>query len=392
MLPGNAVAWPFAAGGAVSERLQWLTDGMDPVRGMEATRQLRDTPMVVLEFDGLESATTRRWMENLVSRHGAGLWHAPLLADATALTGPANAGGTELQVDTAQRRFLVGGNALLSHPDDPRLSQVVEISSVAGDGLTLVGGLARAWPAGSMLVPTAGAYLDSPPQLSRFTGDDAPYSVAFRLAHPQPWPASFGAVSYRGLPVLSVPVFWTQDPIYTPARALRRVEDQIGPVRVLDAAGIPLPDISFEATMVSAGEIAAHRSLLYALAGRNHPIWVPSFAHDFRVQSVASTTLLDVEWSGFSQGPLQANRCDIRIVRRGQPDLYRRILAAAEVDEDTERLALDAALPDALVAADIVSVSFMALCRQGSDVNVLRVWSHGVVQSQLSFQGCNHGL
>ena len=392
MLPGSAVAWPFAAGGAVSERLQWLTDGLDPVRGMETTRQLRDTPRVVVEFDGLESAANRRWMENQLSAHGAHLWHVPLLADSTATLAAAAPGDSVLAVPTAARRFVAQGNAMLLDPSDPRRYEVLELAGVADGLLTIDGELIGTWPAGSLIVPTAGGYLDNPPQLQRFTADAAPYSVAFRLAHPQDWPADFGPITYRDLPVLDVPVFWTQDPTYVPARALQRVSDQIGPDRVLDAAGVPLPEITLEATLVNAGEIATHRSLLYALAGRQHPIWVPSMARDFVVQAVASSTLLDVEWCGFSAAPLRDNRRDIRIARHGQPDLYRRIVAAAEVDEATERLALDAPLPGGLEADDIAGMSFLALCRQTSDVNALRVWSHGVVQSTLSFKGCNHGL
>lgn len=392
MLPGSAVAWPFAVGGAVTERLQWLTDGMDPVAGMEVTRQLRDTPRVVLEFDGLESAASRRWMENQLAAHGAHAWHVPLVADSTLTQAPAQAGDTSLAAPTAARRFLPQGNAMLLDPSNPRRHEVVELAGVADGVLELAGELVGDWPAGSVIVPTAAGYLETAPQLQRFTGDAAPYSVAFRLAHPQDWPADFGALAYRSLPVLDVPAFWTQDPTYVPARALERVSDQIGPDRLYDAAGVPLPEITFEATLEGAAEIAAHRSLLYALAGRQRPVWVPSMASDFVVQSVASSTLLDVEWCGFSAAPLQDNRRDIRISRRGLPDLYRRIAAAAEVDEATERLALDEPLPDGLEAGDIAGVSFLALCRQTSDVNALRVWSHGVVQSTLSFKGCNHGL
>lgn len=392
MAPDAAVAWPFATGGQVSERLQWLTDGMDPVYGMETTRKLRQAPRVVLACDGLESGLNRRWMENLVAMNGAGLWHAPLVVDATTTDGAAAAAATAVPVDTAFRRFFAGGNAMLVDAGNPRRYEIVEISAVNADSLDLVDPLSNAWPANSLILPTIGAYLDTTPQFSRFTGDDAPYSVAFRVAHPMDWPADFGDATYRDLPVLELPVYWTQDPTYTPARTLSTMDDGIGPMRLLDRPGITLPKIGLEATLVGAEEIATHRSLLYALSGRNHPIWVQSYAQDFALQSIVSSLAIDVAWSGFSEWPLQANRRDIRIARHGAAPIYRRIDAVAGVDGDTERLALDAALPDGTVAEDIAGISFMALCRQDADINSLRAWGHGVVQSQMTFKGCNHGL
>ena len=392
MVPTNAVAWPFAIGGQISERLQWLTDGMDPAYGMETTRQILQAPRVVLQFDGLESAALRRWMETLVAMNGAGLWHAPLMVDSTFSTAAAAATDLVLPVDTAHRRFVTGGNALLVDIGNPRRHEVVQIDAVNADSLDLTLPLVGAWPDRSLIIPTVGAYLDTTPNFGRFTSDDSPFSVGFRVAETMDWPADFGGVSYRSLPVLDAPVYWTQDPAYAPVRRLAPIDDGIGPVRFLDKPGLILPAIGLEATMVGAEEIAAHRSLLYALAGRNHPIWVQSFAQDFMMQSIVSDATIDVEWSGYSDWPIQANRRDIRIARHGAAPIYRRINAASEVDSDTERLVLDADLPDGITYADISGISFMALCRQDADVNSLRLWGNGVVQSQLTFKGCNHGL
>lgn len=392
MLPANAVAWPFAIGGQISERLQWLTDGMDPVYGIETTRQLLQAPRVMLQFDGLESAALRRWMETLVAMNGAGLWHAPLVIDSTFSTAAAAATDLVLPVDTAHHRFVAGGNAMLVDPGNPRRHEVVQIDAVNADSLDLVLPLAGAWSDRSMVIPTIGAYLDAAPQFGRFTGDDTPFSVGFRVSEPMDWPADFGGVSYRSLPVLDVPVYWTQDPTYAPVRRLAPIDDGIGPMRFLDQPGVILPAISLEATMVGAEEIATHRSLLYGLAGRNHPIWVQSFAQDFKLQSIVGAATIDVEWHGYSEWPLQANRRDIRIALHGAAPIYRRIDAVAEIDDDTERLVLDTDLPGGITADDISGISFMALCRQDADINSLRLWGHGVVQSQLSFKGCNHGL
>ena len=111
----------------------------------------------------------------------------------------------------------------------------------------------------------------------------------------------------------------------------------------------------------------------------------------FRLLAVPTATTLDVEWFGFGDWPLQANRRDIRIERHGAAPLYRRITAVNPVT-DGERLVLDAALPGGFSVDQVACISFMALCRQDADVNALRLWGQGVVQSQLTFVGCQHGL
>src|SRR5690606_15161018 len=124
---------------------------------------------------------------------------------------------------------------------------------------------------------------------------------------------------------------------------------------------------------LGAAEIAAHRALLVALSGRHRPIWVPSFTADFEFLSVASATALDVAWGGFARWPLEGNRRDIRIAVRGGAPLYRRLSAATDLGTGVERLVLDEALPVDFSADSVDAISLMALCRQDTDINSLRL-------------------
>lgn len=376
----------------MSEQYEWLTDGMAPTYGMEFTHRLRQDPRVKLAFDGLESAANRRWMETLLASHRAGRWHVPLVCDATHTTHAASASSDFMPVATAHRRFVAGGYAMLQVPGEPRRAEVVRIDSVDPDGLFLVDLLAADWPAGSEVVPTVRARLDAMPQLTRFTSDAAPYSVTFQAADPLELAADFGAAEYRELPVFEQPAYWTTDPGYTPERQVAAIDDGIGPVLLYDQAGMTLPRISVEVTALGAAEIAAHRAFVAALAGRHHPLWVPSFGQDLALLAVNSSMSIDVEWSGLSAWPLRSNRRDIRIGRFNGAPVYRRITSATAVDDDVERLVLDAALPGGFAATDVSDISFMALCRQDADINSMRLWRGGVVQSQLTFAGCQHGL
>lgn len=376
----------------MAEQYEWLTDGMAPTYGMEFTHRLRQDPRVKLSFDGLESGANRRWMETLLASHRAGRWHVPLVCDAIHTTHAASASSDFVPVSTAHRRFAAGAHAMLQVPGQPRRAEVVRIDSVAPAGLVLADLLAADWPAGSEVVPTVRARLDAMPQLGRFTSDAAPYSVTFLAADPLALAADFGTPEYRDLPVFEQPIYWTTDPAYTPERQVAAIDDGIGPVLLYDQAGMTLPRIGVEVTAIGAAEIAAHRAFVAALAGRHHPLWVPSFGQDLALLAVNSPTSIDVEWSGLSEWPLRSNRRDIRIGRFSSAPEYRRIVSATALDHDVERLVLDTALPAGFSAGDVADISFMALCRQDSDVNSLRLWSGGVVQSQLTFVGCQHGL
>lgn len=376
----------------MAEQYEWLTDGMAPTYGMELTQRLRQDPRVKLSFDGLESAANRRWMETLLANHRAGLWHVPLVCDATHATHGASASSDFVPVVTAHRRFVAGEYAMLQVPGQPRRAEVVRIDSVDPAGLILADLLAADWPAGSEVVPTVRARLDAMPQLDRFTSDAAPYSVTFQASDLLELAAGFGAPEHRELPVFEQPTYWTTDPTYTPERQVAAIDDGIGPVMLYDQAGMTLPRISVEVTAIGAAEIAAHRAFVAALAGRHHPLWVPSFGQDLALLAVNSPTSIDVEWSGLSDWPLRSNRRDIRIGRFSGAPVYRRITSAMAVDDNVERLVLDSALPSGFAAADVADISFMALCRQDADVNSLRLWRSGVVQSQMTFVGCQHGL
>lgn len=390
---GVPVPWTFAAAGTVSAQLAWLTDVLPAVTGPEQTRRLRLAPRVTVAFDGLESARNRRWMETLLNANGAGRWEVPLVMDTAQLAAPLAAASSSVPFDTSDRRFTAGGKALLID-EDPRRYEVVEIDTVEADHLALVGATAFAWATGTRVVPLRTSHLDGMPTLSRFTGDDSPYQVSFlldELLEVEPDP---GAASYRSAPVLEWTPVWTSDPETTPERQLLTVDEDTGPIVTTDLVGIPLGRTGLSFALVGRPAITAFLGLLYALCGRWSPVWVPSWAQDLRVVATVANgaTTVDVEHSGLSAWPLAINRRDIRLQLADGTVLYRRITAAVEQSADVERLTLDSAIATGFAASAVAVVSFMALCRQDTDVNKLIWWNYDTVQCDLSFRAVKHGL
>lgn len=395
MEPANATAWPFAIGTDASERIQWGTDVLEPTYGPPQCLRLLELPRVALTFSGLESGRARRYLEAQLHGNGGGLWHAPLVTDRTYTDAQALLGATTVPVTTTGLRFVEGGNAILLGPEAETF-EVVEIDTLAAGAITLTAPLARTWAAGSTIIPTVGARLASFPQLARFTGDAAPYGVTFMVDDAMTWPADFGAASYRGFPVFEFDgVDWSNDPTYEPDRRLVELDSGTGLVHRFDLADVPRPLIRFSLGLVTRASVAAFRSLVYALAGRWSPLWVPSFGQDFHLVAAGASTI-DVDWTGYSAWPINAGRRDLRIQPLGAAPVYRRITAAVALDADTERLTLDSPLPGGFTAAGAWA-SFMALSLQDSDVNLLRAWANedaasgpAVVLSELTFRGFPH--
>jgi hypothetical protein len=382
------VAWTFSAAGEITERWEWLTDLMRAATGPEQGRRLRISPRIFHAFDALEVGAGRRQMENALAVHGSDTWAVPLVQDGGTLTAAASTVSTTIELDTADRRFRVGGRVLLM-ADDPRTYDLGTVASIDVDALELEDPPAIAWPAGTRVVPVESAVINGMPSLARFTADAVPLRIEFRLVEPLDVVEDAGDATYRGLPVLEIRPDWSVEPTSTPEREQQLVDGGSGPVSIIDLPGIPLGALRVEVVLLTRAELAAFRSLLTALAGRWGSIWVPTYAQDLRVTGalVAASSTLDVEWSGLGASDLVPNRRDVRIALANGTVLYRRITDVDALGDDQERLTLDSALGVNAAAADVVSVSFLVLSRQDTDVNVLRHWSDGVVISELTFRG-----
>jgi len=387
------IPWTFGTGGDVTEQLQFATDVQTASHGAEQRRGLRVAPRVVLGFDGLDEADSRRHMENLLAANGSGRWQVPWVADGGALWTDLAAGATAIAVDTRWRHYRAGGQALLIGRT-PRESEIVTIDSLADNGLMLAAPTAQAWPAGTQIFPAVVCRLDEQPLLPRFTSDAVPYSVQFLADEPVDWPAYAGSATYRGLPVFEWEPDWTEDPGAQYARDVVTSDNETALPHVADLVGAPRVLLTQALTTESLQRAAALRSLLYALDGRRCPIWVPGQAHDLvAVAGVPNGAVaLDVRWSGLSQFPLTEGRRDIRIQLRNGTVHYRRVTNAVQLSDSIERLTLDDGLSPGFAASDVAMVSFLVPCRQEADVNMLRWWASGVLSTQLTFRGLRDGL
>lgn len=385
----DAIPWTWSAGGAFSERLDWLTNVLPAATGPEQHRRLRLAPRIVWSFDALESADSRRQMEAALIGNGADGWLAPLWPDASLLLAPWTLGDltNELEVDTTFRRFVVGRSVLLIAPDHATF-EVGVVAAMSDSMIELEGAPAASWPAGTLVCPLVAARFEAMPNLSRFTGNDAPVKINLHSDEAVDWEEDAGEAVYRSVPVLEYRPSGSGDPTFAPERQIERVDAASGVVTVYDAVGIALSAWAAPYVLIGREEIASFRSLLYALAGRWGVVWVPTWADDLRVIAGLSSASvnLDVAWTGFSVWDLRPNRRDVRIELRDGTVLYRRVTSASALGSG-ERLVLDAAFGVDAAVDDVAQVSFLMLARQDTDVNLLRYWRDDVVETDLQFKG-----
>ena len=389
----DPIAWTYAAGGEVAERLQFLTDVMHAPTGAEQRRSGRITPRINIQFDTMHSGKERRALEQLLSMYGAGEWLVPLIQDGAQVQTLAAPGSDTIEVDHDLLRFKVGGKILVMR-DDPRDFEIATVEALAPGEITTTTPLTFAWKPGTLVTPLYLGRLDGTPVLPRFTGRDTFTRIEFRLAEPMPWDVDHGLPTYRTAPVLELLADWEKDPDIQHHRDIAEVDMGTGPVTTYDQAGIALALVRLQVALRTREEISQHRKILYALRGRAAPIWIPSQSSDLEpvADLTNGTSYIDVEWTGISGWVLQENHRDLRIELVDGTILYRRITATSETSETTERLTLDAAWPSTIPAGQVALVSFMTLARQEADVNLLRYWSRDLVQTEMAFRGFKHGL
>lgn len=368
------VPWSFAPDwtDGILERLSWRTDVMSSPTRAEQRRALRLSPTRSFEVRSLLEGSERSNFDLAVYSWGGRTWAMPVWPDIVWLPTAVPLGSTAIACDTAGRDFAAGGLALLraSGVEETRRYEVVEVDTVGPAGLSLARPSLAAWPRGSRLYPLRLAELTQQPQVRRMTDTTVEARYRFEVVEPTDWPAVMPATTYRGWPVLEQAPEESEELSVEWERSQLVLENPTGFGRRTDTAATPATLQQHRWLLGGREAQGAYRSLLYALQGRLKSMWVPTFSSDLVATAVigaASTTIdiANVDYARF--GAKRVGRRDIRIELHDGTAFHRRIDAAAVVDFDTERLAVDVPLGVEVTPGRIRRISFLALCRLNVD-------------------------
>lgn len=366
------IAWTFVPdwGDGIEETLTASTDILQSESAVSQRRQLRLAPR--REFSGpmYAEGRERQYLDLALFGWSDRIWAMPIWPDIQLLELAVDVGAEFIQCATDYLDFRAGGLALL-RGEDAFTYEAVEIIDVQSNGLQLKRGTRQAWPVGSRLYPVRTAQLQSEPELTKLTDRLIEASVQFLVVEECDWPEWLPTTLYRGRPV------WDRRPddsenLTHSARRLRLTLDSGMAIPLItDTAQRALQMLGQRHLDLGREARALVRSFIYGMRGRQKVVWVPSHMDDLTLTATASAvaTTIDVAnigYTRFSSG--KPGRRDIRVELWNGAVLMRRITGAIELDGQTERLAIDAALGIEIQPGDVARISWMNLCRFEADV------------------------
>lgn len=391
----RVTAWTFAPdwSASVLERLEWKTDVLRSFDGSEQRRALRLAPRKAYEFDAFFLGRERRLAETIAFGWGGRVWALPVWPDGVDTAADVASGALFVACETEGLDFAPGAFAIFLR--DAFASEVVEIAEVVPSGLHLARPTRSAWPSPSRLYPARTARLRDQIRFSRWDFDTSAARVAFELAEPVDFEPALPTTTHRGLPVLERRPDWQGGFELELQRKLAEIDNGIGPTAVDDEGEIAFPLQRMGWTLTSRADRAVFRAMLYALKGRRGSLWVPAWERDLVPVAtiVSSAASIDVDFCAYATQIAQApGRRDVRIELVDGTVFYRRITGSLQLDDNVERLQLDTPLGRTIAPGEVLSVSFMALCRLESDAVELAHLTGDVSESATIFRGFRNDL
>lgn len=365
------IGWPFVPdwGDGIEETLTGSTDILQSETAVSQRRQLRLAPR--REFSGsmYVEGRERQYLDLALFGWSDRIWSLPIWPDIQLLEVAVAVGAEFIQCATAYLDFRDGGLAML-RGEDAFTSETVEILDVQSTGLQLKRGTQQAWPAGSRLYPVRTAQLIAEPQLSKLTDRLIEASVQFLVVEECDWPEWLPTTLYRGRPVWDRRPDDSENLTHSAQRLRSTLDSGMAIPLITDTAQRALQMLGQRHLDLGREARALVRSFIYGMHGRQKVVWVPSHMDDLTLTATASAvaTTLDVAnigYTRFSNG--KPGRRDIRIELWNGTVLMRRITGSIELDGQTERLAINAALGIDVQPGDVARISWMNLCRFEAD-------------------------
>lgn len=380
----------------VIERLSWLTDVLESPSAASQRIALRAAPRGSYEFAALADGRERALLDLSVYAWGSRVWAVPVWHDVELIRQELTAGASSLPTQGG-REYRAGGLAILLGKDATRY-EVVEIQELTGGNtLVLTNPLQRDWPRGTKLYPVRNGRLETQPQFNRLTDRMWSTSVRMQLVDPVDFPVLVPATVYRGFPVLEMAPNEVEDLTAQFQRLARPLDNGTGIPGVIDTAGLGLPLQGYRWLCGDRSQYLAMRGLLYGLRGQQRAWWLPTFAQDLELAApvTAFSQTIDVAWCGYTlHGAAGIGRRDIRIELKNGTALHRRITASQELNEDAERLVLDASLGVNVTPTQVRRISYLVLSRLSQDDVELEhpTDADGITHLAVTFRGVRDDL
>ena len=377
----------------VTETLQFLTTVHQSLTGAEQRIARRLSPRRTFEFNVRLDGVERQRFDNMLYAYGARVWVLPIVTDRVTLLQPVQQGTTVLPVDTVGRGFYVGGQALLI--DRHLHAEAVDIVEMSSAELILKRPVQGNYDRQTWVYPTRSAVLTDMPQITRLSDGVSHVQVRLQVNEHNACSDSVDYLPlYRNKPVLEPTTEWSEDVTAQYARLMQTLDNETGLPYYLDTAQKAFQVTAHRFVLSNRMEQQKLRQLLYYLRGRQRAVWVATGATDMTPVSGILGKSLDIAFINYTASLKNAvGRQDIRIELIDGRVIYRRIVDASIVDNNTERLALNGELIT-VTREEILKISYLTLSRLDSDTVT---WTHktdadGVAIVSVQFRGVRDEL
>lgn len=374
---------------SVTERLSFLTDVMVSRDGSEQRVALRSKPRRSFEYRF--NAFGREWVRLQNALWG---WHryafsTPIWTDVSELEADAPAGSSSLQLDTSNRGFAVGGQALIY--SDANLFEVVSISGVTSSTVTLERETQKAWSRLSRVYPAAISHLPNSVPVQKLTDNVVTGAVTLNLdpvrTDPR-LPVVAAAVTHDGYEVMLREPNWSAELDNSSEQDFGLLDNQTGATNYVVTQSFARTMRGMRWLLEGRAEIDDFRALLRRLNGRQKAVYIPTFSTDMTLLDAASSgaSVIKVDCPKLAAfvGVNEAYRHIVIEMTTGILGYYQ-ITSLTEDDDGAQLVGLSPSLSTSIVPGNVRRISFMPLFRLASDDVVINWITNTVATCEATF-------
>lgn len=355
----------------VIERLSYLTDILTSETSVEQPRLLRMQPRRSIEAQFMRQRTQRARLDNFLTKIGTRMFWVPMWHEQFRPTAGVATTDTYTQFPAgtlALREFMVGDRVFLNSkdPDDFEIL-TIESADYDLDRVYWEAPPAKNWSASSRIIPLRRARIVEPAQLQAPVDTVGRVGLRFELVDPE---FRFGAAWNGSDPIWNFKINRGEDIGFTYARNFYTLDNEIGPVEIVEPADVPL--VAMRSAMVLRGrsEMVAFRRFIDMAAGRAGRFYMPTLMDDLTpIGSSISGTTVDCKLCGLTDysNTVHSARSIIAVIfNDGSAPIYRTI-ENIELVGNVERVTLDEALPS-IAMSSVKRVQFMVPSRFDQDI------------------------
>lgn len=352
------------------ETLDFLTGVLASPIGSEQRFRARLTPRRTFDLTFKLVRERRRLFDEMMNAIGGLEFWMPVWHDPVRTNGFSLAGQNKFIADVSNTDFSFSSGVYIPIGDVFNYA-ILPITLAEGDGITVEDPLTQTWPRGTLMYPIIRVAAVDLPSVQSITDEVTTVTMKFRAIGKTFFQGTGDLPIYKDNIVFDVEPNRAESMTFGYANFMAQLDNETGLIARQIFGDVGNNTQAYNFTAKGRQENADLRALLFALGGRQLPLWLPTFNNDFELVGDANltSTQLVVSRCGYTDmGGPRPGREDIAIWKKDGTKIYREVTNSVLVgDGSTEQLTLDDPLGTILTPFNIKRISFLSLARQDID-------------------------